>query len=70
MKWWFMGPRPPAPVPTSPDDARAALAQSVDDLLGGVQMRREARQVGERIRAVERRNHLRETVQHAFRETR
>lgn len=57
-------------APKSPNDARAALAKSVDDLHGSVQMRLEAQEVAEHLRAIERRNHLAESVLHAFREVR
>lgn len=65
---WFPGL---APKPARDgEDARAALTQSVDDLLGGVQLRREARHLADRLREVERRNHLAESIRHAFRESR
>jgi hypothetical protein len=68
MRW--LHKRRPAPRDDARDDARAALAQSVDDLLGGVLLHREARHVAERLDHVERRNHLAESVRHALRETR
>jgi hypothetical protein len=67
---WLSFRRAKSPTGPHGDDARAALTQSIDALLGGVQMRHEARHVAEGLRAVERRNHLAESIRHAFREPR
>jgi hypothetical protein len=65
---WFPRKRPA----TAPDveAAQAALAKSVDDLLGAVQMRHEARHVADRLRAADRRNHFAESVRLKLREHR
>jgi hypothetical protein len=67
---WLLAIHRSAPAPAGGDDARAALTKSVDDLLGSVQLRDEARHVAERHAAVVRRNHLAESVRHSFRESR
>jgi hypothetical protein len=67
MTWFPWRSNRPA---SSHDEARAALTQSVDDLLGGLQLRTEASHVAERLRRVERRNHLAESIREAFREQR
>lgn len=69
MKWLPFRQAKPTAIAHA-DDARDALKESIDALLGGVQMRHEARHVVEGLRAVERRNHLAESIRHAFREPR
>lgn len=56
------------PPPTTSADARGALAKSVDDLLGAVQVRHAASEVMADLRAVEHRNHIAQAIVGVFRE--